>query len=83
MDPLCWLHTRMIYKQIDRNYLFDLNASLMIDGFSRANTARFINHPDEKLGQTANCKPKSEKVGDFFSLGHTHLLTAGPSAPLF
>ena len=49
----------MIYDQIERNYLFDLNASLVIDGFSRANIARFINHPEEGL-ETPNCYPRGE-----------------------
>lgn len=47
----------MIYDQIQRNYLFDLNASLVLDGFSRGNQARFINHPDDEV---ANCYPKGQ-----------------------
>lgn len=48
----------MIYEQIHRNYLFDLNASLSIDAFSKGNVARFINHPDER--DDANCHAKGQ-----------------------
>lgn len=55
---------RKIYEQIQRNYVFDLNASLCIDAFSKGNAARFINHPegstDAERAENSNCHPKGE-----------------------